>query len=91
MKIIVQSVTIETTEIFDIKEVNRKKTSSTDRQAGFYVFLIDKPPLKFYEDIPYETTARRISQIKDRWAALQEKVEEQWKQDTAKTKFFKLE
>jgi len=88
MKIVVLGVTVETQEIFDIKEVEHNKTMFLNREAGFIIYLIDKEPLVFKERIPYETYASQIAFIKSNWTKLQNEVFEKWQKDKSELQQF---
>lgn len=90
MEIVVLGVTIETQEIFDIKEVEHDKRYFLNREAGFIIYLIDKKPLVFKERIPYETTNFGISSIKQKWSVLQDEVFEKWQKDKSELQQFNL-
>lgn len=59
-------------DIYDIYDIERDADIFCNRQAGFVVETygtIDTPPrcIKFYEDIPYESTPQVIRQYKNKW------------------------
>lgn len=90
MKIVVLGQTVETTEIFDIVEVEHGKKNFLNREAGFILKLIDKPDMIFKQDIPYESYASEIVAIKKDWKKLQDEVFEKWKLDTTDLQTFRL-
>ena len=81
MKIVVLGKTIETREIYNIQDVEQGKSCFLNREAGFIIFLIDKSPLVFKQDIPYYSYASEISAIKQKWFELQTEVFEKWQLD----------
>ena len=59
-------------DIHDIHDIKRDADIFCNRQVGFVVETygtIDTPPqrIKFYEDIPYESTPQVIRQYKNKW------------------------
>lgn len=90
MKIIVQGITVETTEIADIIDVEAHKKMFLNREAGFIIQRIDKDPLVFSERIPYDSYPSKISEVKSKWRKLQKQVYDKWQEDKAEIEVFKL-
>lgn len=90
MKIVVLGKTVETLEIFDIKEVEHNKRYFLNREAGFIIYLIDKEPLVFKQSIPYESYASEIAAIKKKWSELQKEVYDKWQLDKSNIQFFNI-
>lgn len=81
MEIIIFGEKIETKKITAIYEVEKYKTRFLNREAGFVVKFMDGTQKTFKENIPYETYASQISQIKRKWNNTRLKVIEKWEQD----------
>lgn len=80
MKIAVQGKVIETKAITEIYEVEKYKKQFRNREAGFVIQLVSGS-ITFSEEIPYETTQGRISDIKHTWCKRMESVIKLWEQD----------
>ncbi len=90
MEIIVQNRKIETKEIVSITDIEVNKSMFLNREAGFIICFIDNKQLKFYQDIPYDSTPNEISRIKAKWNILQDSVYKKWQEDKIDIPTFKL-
>jgi len=88
--IIVEGHKIETKDIFDIHEIEKYKKMFLNREAGFVIKMIGGKEHRFCQTIPYESYPSEISDIKDKWEKLRNKVVEQWEADKTELKVFKL-
>lgn len=71
-------------DIYDIYDIERDVDMFYNHQAGFVVETygtINNPPqcIKFYEDIPYESTSQVIRQYKNKWEKEMLNAIELWK------------
>jgi len=91
MKILVENKVVETNDIADIVDIEADKKMFLNREAGFKIIMLDGiTELTFSQNIPYESSPRQISEIKDKWGRLMDSVIEKWKSDKTEIQHFKL-
>jgi len=90
MKILVDNKLIETKDIADIVDIEAGKKMFLNREAGFKIIFLDGSEMIFKENIPYESYPREISQKKERWEKLIDKVKEEFMADRTEIKSLKL-
>lgn len=81
MKILIEETIIETREIANVYDVEAKKQMFLNREAGFFVVMIDGTKHKFSQDIDYDSYPSEIGRIKNMWHDKMVKVIEKWNQD----------
>ena len=91
MIILINGKLVETKDIADIVDIEADKTTFLNREAGFRIIFINGiPNLDFKENIPYESSPRQISEIKNKWKVLMDKVIKKWHSDKTEIETFKI-
>ena len=90
MKILVENKLIETKDIADIVDIEANKKMFLNREAGFKIIFLNGSEMVFKENIPYESYPSQISQKKEKWEKLMNKVKEEFMADRTEIKSLKL-
>jgi hypothetical protein len=91
MKILVENKLIETKDIADIIDIEANKKMFLNREAGFKIIFLDGSEMVFKENIPYESYPSQISEKKEKWERLMNKVKEEFMADRTEIKSLKLD
>lgn len=84
MIIVVEGITVETRDIWDITDL------SSSRKAGFVIKLIDKNSISITEDISHDAFSHQRQDAHSRYDRLRKQIEAKWNEDKTDLLIFKL-